>query len=413
VIGGALRESPARWARPGRPKVVHVVVAGEVGGAERMLVDLASHPELSGADHVVALMTPNPRLSRLLASAGLAVRDRGPVKENAAAFLWRSLGPSDAAWLSEVLHVERADVVHLHTFGSQVVGTRAALRAGARVLRTEHSSRVYTDMSCWPFSRWSLSRADGVVAISRHIRQVVLARDPTVADRLALVGNGVDTARFAPFATSSREADRGATERSARAFAFVLVGRLERRKGVDVAIDALARVPEARLDVVGDGCERQALERHALEAGVAGRVRFHGHLDDTRDALARAQVALCSSREEGLGIALLEAMAMERPVVALPVGGVPEFVVDGKTGWLARDRTREALAARMRDAMTDEAQRSALGRAARSAVIDGYSMEAMCEGYGAVYAALARERPATASVAMTSPPAPLPGGEGW
>ena len=159
MIGGAVQRSPAPWARPERPKVVHVVVAGEVGGAERMLVDLASHPELSGADHVVALMTPNPRLSRLLLSAGLSVRDRGAVRENAAAFLWRSLGPSDAAWLHDVLRMERANVVHLHTFGSQVVGTRAALRAGARVLRTEHSSRVYTDMTCWPFSRWSTSQS--------------------------------------------------------------------------------------------------------------------------------------------------------------------------------------------------------------------------------------------------------------
>ncbi len=385
MIGGAARLTASPWARAERPRVVHVVVAGEVGGAERMLIDLASHPELSGADHVVALMTPNPRLSRLLRSAGLAVRDRGPVRENPAAFLWRSLGPRDGGWLESVLRAERADLVHLHTFGSQVVGTRAALRAGARVLRTEHSSRVYTDASCWPFSRWSLARAHGVVAISHHIRRVVLDREPAVKDRLALVSNGVDTTRFAP-----RPAEPG-TE-TPRPFSFVLVGRLERRKGVDTAIEALRCVPFARLEILGEGREREALERQASALGVSDRTVFHGHVDDTRDALARGQVALCSSREEGLGIALLEAMAMGLPVVALPVGGVPEFVVDGRTGWLARERTSEALAARMRDAMLDEAKRRSLGRAARSAVIDGYSLAAMCEGYGALYAGLARRR---------------------
>ena len=131
-MGGALQRSPAVRPYDGRRKVVHVVVAGEVGGAERMLIDLASHPELSGADHVVALMTPNPGLSRLFRSAGLAVHDRGPVRETAAAFLWRSLGPSDTGWLEGVLLAERADLVHLHTFGSQVVGTRAALRSICR-----------------------------------------------------------------------------------------------------------------------------------------------------------------------------------------------------------------------------------------------------------------------------------------
>jgi glycosyltransferase involved in cell wall biosynthesis len=390
MIGPALldtcRPVEPRRVAPKRAKVVHVVVAGEVGGAERMLVDLAAHPELSGADHVIALMTPNPRLSRLLEASGLDVRDRGVVRENVASFLWRSLGPSDAAWLTDVLRSERADIVHLHTFGSQVIGTRAALRAGARVLRTEHSSRVYTDASCWPFSRWSLGRADRVVAISHHIQSVVLSRAPFARERLVLVSNGVDTSRFAPRHGLARDGQ------ARHGFAFALVGRLERRKGVDLALEALARLgshsAEATLDVVGHGYQRAALERQAAALGIASRVRFHGHVDDTRDVLARADAALCSSREEGLGIALLEAMAMQRPVVAFAVGGVPEFVKDEETGWLARARTSEALAARMQDAMADADRRRALGRAARAAVVASYSMQAMCDGYREAYASL-------------------------
>lgn len=390
MIGSALgdplqarwRGAPVAGPRPsGRLKVVHVVVAGEIGGAERMLVDLASHPELSGADHVVALMTPNPRLARLFTASGLEVRDRGVVRESVASFLWRSLGPSDAAWLSEVLRREQADVVHLHTFGSQVIGTRAALRSGAKVLRTEHSSRVYTDPSCWPFSRWSLARTHQVVAVSQHIRCVVLSREARVRDRLVLVSNGVDTSRFAP-----RERSEGPRQTP---FVFAIVGRLERRKGVDIALEALSRVHDAVLDVVGDGRERQALRKQAAALGITARVRFHGHVDDTRDVLASADAALCSSREEGLGIALLEAMAMERPVVALRVGGVPELVKDETTGWLAAENTSEALAARMRDALVSlgsPERRRDLGRAARARVVGHYSMQAMCEGYRAVYA---------------------------
>jgi glycosyltransferase involved in cell wall biosynthesis len=125
--------------------------------------------------------------------------------------------------------------------------------------------------------------------------------------------------------------------------------------------------------------------RYAATLGVASRVRFHGHVDDTRPVLADADAALCSSREEGLGIALLEAMAMERPVVALPVGGVPEFVEDEVTGWLARDLSVAALATRMREAMASGTRRQVLGRAARAAVIGTYSLKAMCDGYGVVY----------------------------
>ena len=111
-------------------RVLHVVVAGDIGGAERLLVDLASRPSQSGVEHSVALMTPNPKLREYLTKSGLRVIDRGPVRENPIAYLWRSLGPRDTAWLAEVIAREGARIAHLHTFQSHVVGTRAARHAG-------------------------------------------------------------------------------------------------------------------------------------------------------------------------------------------------------------------------------------------------------------------------------------------
>jgi glycosyltransferase involved in cell wall biosynthesis len=361
-------------------RVVHVVVAGEVGGAERMLVDLASG-EGTGAAHAVALLTPNDALRRMLRSAGLRVHDRGPVREGPLPYLWRTLGRRDVAWIARVIQGEAARVAHLHTFGSQVVGTRAALRAGARVLRTEHSTRVYDDPSCWPFSRWSLARADACVAVSDHVRAVAAARAPWAAARVRVVHNGVDVARFA-----ARD------EPKAGEFTFVLVGRLERRKGVDLALQALARVPGARLEVVGDGEERAPLERAARELGVEHRARFHGYVADARPLLARAHAALCASRDEGLGIALLEAMAMGLPVVGFAVGGVPEIVEDGVTGALCARGDVGALAAVMREARGARDRLAAMGGAASARVRQRFSVAAMRAGYGAVYAELARAR---------------------
>jgi glycosyltransferase involved in cell wall biosynthesis len=356
-------------------RVVHVVVAGEIGGAERMLVDLASRPDSTYADHSVALITPNRALAHLLRDAGLRVHDRGPSPEGPLRFLSTSFGPGDVAWIARVISQERADVAHLHTFASQVVGTRAALRAGARVVRTEHSTRVFDDPICWPFARWSLARADTCVAISEHVLTVAAARAPWAAGKLRVVRNGVDVHRFAPRA-SPRAND----------FTFAVVGRLEPRKGVDLAIDALAQVPNARIEVVGDGAARASLERRALRRGVGERVVFHGFLPDTRDRLARSDAALCSSRSEGLGIALLEAMAMARPVVGFAVGGVPEIVDHGVTGLLAPAGDVDALAMRMRQAMSSRERMRALGEAARAEVVARFSVNAMCAGYAAAYA---------------------------
>jgi glycosyltransferase involved in cell wall biosynthesis len=360
-------------------RVVHVVAAGEMGGAERMLVDLAGTASTAraGVEHAVALFTPNEALRRMLRDAGLRVRDRGVVREGPLPYLWRSLGPRDVAWLTRVLEEERADVAHLHTFASQVLGTRAALRAGARVVRTEHSTRVYDDPSCWPFSRWSLARADAAVAISEHVRAVALKRAPWAAGKVRVVPNGVDVERFAP-----RE------DAKADAFTFILVGRFEPRKGVDLALEALATVPGARLDILGVGALRASLEAQAGALGVTDRVRFLGYAPDARPLLARAHAALCSSRSEGQGIALLECMAMGLPVVGFAVGGVPEIVVDGTTGMLCPPGDVAALGATMRAAMAAPSRLAAMGDAARRRVVERFSGRAMRDGYAAVYAGL-------------------------
>ena len=358
-------------------RVLHVVVAGELGGAERMLVDLARRPDQTGAEHAVALRTPSDALRRTLRDAGLRVHDRGHRREGPLPFLWSTLGPRDVAWIRSVVEAEGARIVHLHTFASQVVGTRAALLAGARVLRTEHSTRVYDDPSCWPFSRWSLARADASVAISEHVRRVALARAPWAASKMRVVPNGVDTERFVP-----------RDDPKADVFTFVLVGRLEPRKGVDLAIEALAAVPDARIDVVGEGQARASLSARARALGLTDRVRFHGHVADTRPLLARAHAALCSSRSEGLGIALLEAMSAGLPVVGFSVGGVPEFVQDGRTGVLCSAGDVSALAAAMRQAIAASDRLAAMGAAARNIVCERFSVDTMCAGYAEAYAAL-------------------------
>ncbi|AKV01821.1 Glycosyltransferase [Labilithrix luteola] len=366
--------------------VLHVVVAGEVGGAERMLVDLASGD--TARRHTIALMTPSARLRALFHDAGLVVDDRGPVRENPASYLVRSLGPFDVRWLAQTIRARRAGIVHLHTFGSQVVGTRAAIRTGARIVRTEHSTRVYDDPSCWIFSRWSLRRADASVCISEHVRDVALLRAPWAERTFRVIPNGIDVERFTPAA----HAARGESER----VRFVMVGRLEPRKGIDIALHALNEVPRAELEIVGEGESRAELERLGAQLGVSSRVRFVGYQADVREAIARADVALSSARAEGLGIALLEAMAQARAVVALPTGGIPEFVKDGETGWLATGSSSHALAAIMRSAIEHPDERSRRGRRARELVLTRYSLASMRASYEALYDWL-RARPVAPS----------------
>lgn len=360
---------------------MHVVVAGDIGGAERLLVDLASRPKETGAEHVVALMTPNRALAAMFARAGLTIRDRGPVRENPLAYLWRSLGPSDVAWLERVLVEERASVAHLHTFGSHVIGTRAALRANVPMLRTEHHIQYFVDPSTKVFTRWSLARVDRTVAISQYVADWVTRAVPAIASRLRVVLNGVDADYF-----SARPQSAAAVERP---FTFAVVCRLEPWKGVDLVVEAALHATNFCIEIVGDGSERARLERLVKDKNLADRVRFRGYLADPRVAVADADALVSASKDEPLGLSVLEALAMERPVVAFAGGGIPEIVQDGETGWLARERSAATLARAMSEAASDRPRARRFGIAGRKFVDERCRIETMCRGYRAVYEELA------------------------
>ncbi len=372
--------------------VLHVVSAGEVGGAERMLVDLARHGAAgpaTGVRHAVALFTPGDGpLRAFFRDANLEVHDAGPSPESPFAVIGRTLGPAAVEHVVRAGRVTGAHLIHVHTFASQALGARAARELGLPLVRTEHSTRVYDDPSCWPFATYSLLRAAAVVAISEHIAAVVRRRMPLVRGRLVVIPNGIDEARFAsvpPPAPAASSANAGPLR-------LVAVGRLDRRKGFDEAIRAVRAVPGVTLEIVGDGEERRALEALVAREGVGDRVALTGWLADPSPALARADAALCSSRSEGLGLAFLEAMSTGRPVLAVPVGGVIEFVEDGRTGLLAAGTSLGDLTALLRRAVAARTTLPALGAAARDLVHRRYTADAMAAAYAALYARLQKDK---------------------
>jgi glycosyltransferase involved in cell wall biosynthesis len=371
-----------------RLKVLHVVVAGAVGGAEHFLVNLATRPELSEADHVVALMTPNPKLRALFVNAGLKVRDRGAVRENPLATLMRSFGPWDLAWLARVARDERADLLHAHTYGSHMLAARAGVRTGLPVLRTEHGTRHYRDPSCGLFRHWALRHTTAIAAVSAYVGDYVAGVAPDVANKIRVVLNGIDMTRFSPVPPLQ-----------SGPFTFAAVGRLDPVKRLQIAIEAMAHAPDVHLNIVGDGGERGMLEtlvrKHALEP----RVRFLGHLPDPRAAIAGCDALLNCTGAEGLPLAVLEGAAMGRPTLGFAGGGMGEVVLDRSTGWLVRDDTANAWAAAVRDAGASRDLAAQYGLQARAWVETRFDIDTMCKRYGVVYSALTEtaKRPATLS----------------
>jgi glycosyltransferase involved in cell wall biosynthesis len=368
-----------------RLRVMHVVVGGDIGGAERVVADLATRPETTAADHQVALFTPNRALAEFFTRAGVRVHDRGPVRENPFAYVYRSFGP-DAAWLAERVRGEAIDVVHTHTFGSHVLGTRAARRAMVRQVRTEHHVMHYFDPSCAAFTRWAASRTDRFVAVSDYVRRVLLETAPRLANRMTVVRNGVDAAYFAPPGDARpdfRRAELAGDDASSRPLRLGVVCRLTAWKRVHLAVEAAA-VTGAELVVIGDGEDRDKLEALAQERRA--RVSFVGYQADPRPHVAACDAILSTADREPLGLSVLEALALERPVIAFATGGIPEVVQDQRTGFLVNEPTVEALGAAIARAQSDRAGLAVMGERGRRFVVEQCSIERMAEGYGAAYA---------------------------
>lgn len=361
-----------------QPKILHIVVAGQIGGAERLLADLAIRKG-SGANHAIALMSPNPGLAALFADHGIPLHDRGRVHENPLAYLWRSYGPADLAWLSKVINAEKPDLLHCHTYGSHVLAVRAAKQSGLPLIRSEHGVRHYRDPTCALNRHWALKNTTRIIAVSGFVAHKIAEIEPAVTDRITVVHNGIDLDRFAPM-----------PPRTDGPFTLAAVARLEPVKRLDIALAALKEVPEVRLEIAGDGADRAKLEKLSGALGLTERVRFHGQLADPRPVFAAADAVVNCTKQEAFSLSVLETGAMQRPMIAIADGGTPEAVVEGRTGWLTPEASVPAFAALIRQAAADRAEAARRGTEARAWVTARFGIETMCEAYGAVYRSLVR-----------------------
>jgi glycosyltransferase involved in cell wall biosynthesis len=282
--------------------------------------------------------------------------------------------------LRRLLARERVALVHAH-------GSRGALYAGL-------ASRGLAVPLVWHVRVADADpRLDGLLArlataiVANSGATAARVRDlPGAAAKLAIVPNGVDLERFAPAVP-----DAGLSRALGLDPAVPVVGyfgRLEHGKGVDVLIDAAARLhdklPPTAFLFVGDGPLREALVARAAAAGLPAC--FAGHRDDAPALLRLCAVVVLPSRQEAFGRVLIEAMAVGVPVVASHVGGIPEVCTDGVTALLVPPEDPDALAVAIALTLADEAATQARVEAARADVCARFTQSAHAARLQAVYA---------------------------
>lgn len=292
------------------------------------------------------------------------------------------------------LRTWRADVLHCHLPIAGAVGRLAGRLADIPVVYTEHNTleRYHQltrrlNLSTW---RWQ----NRVIAVSRDVA-ASLSRRAAPGVRVQVMPNGVDVERFDPaLADGAAVRQQFGIPTSAPVVGTVAVFRVQKR--LDDWLESARIVRQRQSDVhfvlVGDGPEREQLHARACALQLDGVVHFTGVQTDVRPFLAAMDVFLISSIFEGLPVALLEAMSMQRGIVSTSVGGVPEVVRHGTNGLLVPAGRPNLLAEAVRQLITSPALRADCGRAARQTVIDDFSLQRMTRQLERMYVEVVQER---------------------
>jgi glycosyltransferase involved in cell wall biosynthesis len=357
------------------PDVWHLIAPAPFGGAETVVESLASSRAESGLATGAILLAPDgplPIADRLRA-AGVTVQ-RVSVR-----------GRNYAEQVQRVASILTRPGVILHTHGYQgdVIGARAARRASALLVATNHGyaggglrNRFYE----W-LDRRALRRFDAVVAVSeRNAEKLRAWGHPTRS--LMVIPNG-----WRPVRVASRDTARARLGLAASEVVVGWIGRMSHEKGIDLLMAALARYngPSLHVVCIGDGPERASAEAEAARLSV--KVTFTGARSDVADVVAAFDALVISSRTEGLPMVLLEATGAGVPVVAFAVGGIPEVLTDA-SGWLVPPLDVEALAASLSAAASDPAPRVSRATAAHKALVQRFSASQWVAAHEALYARL-------------------------
>ena len=378
-------------------RIVFCITELDPGGAERALVELVERIERRQFDPKVYCLGPRPAGNA--GSLAQRIEQTGtPLVTFGASRPWHL--PGLLRKLRRQLEADRPEIVQSFLFHANFAASLAARRAGVPHVVT--GIRVAERGRRWhlKLARWADSRVERHACVSESVREFSHLVGGLPAKKLLVIPNGVDAERFAatvPCSLASLGVPLGRR-------AIVCIGRLEAQKGLPWLFELLPgifqQLPEHDLVLVGEGPDRERLERLAAQLGLSERIHFVGYRPNVAEILAASDLLVLPSRWEGMPNVVLEAMAAGKPVVATDVEGVSEALGPGSAQQVVRAGHGEAFATKVRGLLKQPQLATELGRANQARVRQHFTWQATVAAYEALYRSLVD--PAAAAL---SPPA--------
>jgi len=360
--------------------VLQLLSSGGIYGAEKMIVSLTKGLDRMGCHSILGVLD------------NMHVGSKDVInymqQQNLPVVVIPCKGKIDGSLVDKIRqHIRRYEIelVHSHSYKTDLYGYLAVRNTGIPILATSHfwtrrtiSLRLYAYLD-----QLVLRRFNHVVAVSDEIAKEVAAGGVPPA-RVSVINNGID---LNAFQNAVPIGDAEYRVKSARIVGAV--GRLVDQKGFDYLLRAIPRIleryPSTSFHIAGDGTERRKLEALASELSISEQVHFMGARSDMPDVYASFDIFVLPSLNEGMPIALIEAMAASKPVVATRVAAVPKLVINGETGLLIEPRNPTALSDAICQLLENSALCERLGRSARTRVEQQFSSEVMAQRYLKLY----------------------------
>ena len=350
-----------------RPRVLLLIKCLGYGGAERLIVDVASHRDSERFEYEVAyVLRREDSLAEAVRSTGVEVHCLG------------ASGNWDFRWMAALRHLlveKEFDIVHTHlpsaaTLARPVVASMAKRRRPMLVY-TEHSMWDKMALLVKALNRCTIGLDRALIVVSESARQSL---PEPLRERARVVVHGVDLSRSEQL-HSKRDLLRGDVRRelgvSPGDRLVIAVSNLRPEKGYDVLLEAtrllMSKGAPVQIVAVGRGPMRDELEARRRELGLGDRLVFLGERADALRLMAGSDVFVLASRQEGFSVALMEAASLGLPIVATAVGEIPRMFTSGVDALILAPEDPEALASAIERVVRDDVLRKRLGSSALAA----------------------------------------------
>lgn len=367
-------------------RVVHVIKAVGIAGAERHLITLLSGLRSSGIDAMIVIVVqPNIPMQdyvQALGEHGIPAQTI-PIRHHA-----------DVGLLLRLRHLLvdlKPDIVHTHLIHADLYGTLAARWAGVPVIiSSKHNDDAFRYRKpVAAFNRYLWKMTDAGIAISDSVASFSIRVEGAKPEKVYRIHYGIDTGEKPHDRKQAKRALQAELQLPADSLLIGMVCRLIEQKGVRYGLEAFGervkQYPQAHLLIAGQGQQREWLETQSRAAGLEKQVHFLGWRKDAPALMAGLDILLAPSLWEGFGLVLLEAMAQQTPIIASAVSAIPEVVVDRETGLLVPPRDVKTLSAALDELLKDAALRQHMGLMGRDRLESVFDAKRMVKETIALY----------------------------